>query len=347
MPAPYRTKIFALAAKIETTPGVDSAPTFAANAIRLVGVPTLALTPLETGDQADVQTNGLLRAPRQAPQAQVGTLDVTVVMQGKRSAGGVPPHGVLLRGAGFSETIVATGGSETVTYTTLDTGMETFTLLLTTAEAKQRLLVGCVVTNATRAGTAGQRGVWTFSIRGLFIPSGTNPQAAAITGLSLPSTIAPQWVANTVLIGDAAGTPEWGPASTDPLVAKAFTLALNGTASDQPAAGAATGVLNPVITDRAPSLELHVRAVSPAIWNPEDAARSDGTGVGGAVTHDTRVTINTGTQQYHREKIETGFWELGYPADEEYSPGLAGWSLTGPVNSFNGPGGRELRITYS
>ena len=55
------------AVKVETTSGVDSVPTLAANAVRLVGIPVLEYDFMESGDRDDAQTGDMSGADRAAP----------------------------------------------------------------------------------------------------------------------------------------------------------------------------------------------------------------------------------------------------------------------------------------
>lgn len=338
MPAPFRTRIFAVAAKIETVSGVDSGPTFAADAVRVVGVPVLTRSFLEEGGRADVQTNQLLSAARATPGGALGTIDIVVEMFGKKNAAGVPMHDVFLRGAGMSRTIDATPLAEKVTYRTLDEAMETFTLLLNNGNTNFKL-IGCSC-NARREGTRLQPGRWTFSCRGISLA----PTDGAIAALALPTGIPPIWRANTVLLG-APGAPEWGPASTEPLHARSFTLDLANTLTDDESAGAPDGIVSTLVTGRQVSLSMSVRRVSTTVFDPYDVAESSGVGDGASAVHDTRPQIKTGTAQYARETINGGYWEIVSPTDTDLA-GMKGWDLSGILNSTNGPGGRELEIIY-
>src|SRR5690242_16412843 len=121
----YKTRIFGIAAKIETTSGTDAVPTAALNSIRVVGVPTLSIGYLESGERNDVVTGQLGRPDRTAPAGRFASIDITVEIKGSGTAGTPPEYGVLMRMSGHSETIAA---GVSVTYTTLDDNMETGTV---------------------------------------------------------------------------------------------------------------------------------------------------------------------------------------------------------------------------
>jgi hypothetical protein len=56
MAGPFRDKIYGVLVKVETTSGVDAAPTGALNAVRLSNPATLEYDFMESGDRDDEQT---------------------------------------------------------------------------------------------------------------------------------------------------------------------------------------------------------------------------------------------------------------------------------------------------
>lgn len=92
-------------AKIQPTQGTDAVPTGAANAILLAGVPKV--TPFK----ANNVNRELLRDYFGASEQLVGTgyveMTLPVELQGSGTPGTAPPWGVLYRGAGWAETLLA------------------------------------------------------------------------------------------------------------------------------------------------------------------------------------------------------------------------------------------------
>lgn len=341
----FRRKLYAVAPKIETTPGVWAAPTYAADAVPCIGQPVATITPLESGERPDEQSGTLLGNPRGIPVGWIATVDIPIALYGKRSAAGVPFQDVFLRGLGFSRVVDATAGLEKVSYADLDTGHESFSLLLTTDEAEQLQITGCTCTRLVRRWQVGQAGIYTFSVRG-YVAYGynTNPAEAAIAGLALPLRFAPPWKNNTVLLGPV-GAPEWGPASAQPLHARTAELTVDNTVADRLSAGAADAFLHGVITDRRISLTMDVERVQLTAFNPYDVARADAQGFGAGVTHQTQPTIKQGTTQYLRDVITGGTWAMGIPGKPAFD-GLGGWGLNGALTAISGPGGRALSIVF-
>src|SRR4051812_22561980 len=112
-----RYRVYAITAKIEAVSGTDAVPTNA-NGIRVVGVPTLKLGYLESGDRQDVAASVLGTVDRAEPAGRFGELEVTLEAKGAGAAyaAGVRPEcDAFLRASGFSSTVDATGGNEKVT----------------------------------------------------------------------------------------------------------------------------------------------------------------------------------------------------------------------------------------
>jgi hypothetical protein len=262
---------------------------------------------------------------------------------GKLVAAGIPRHGVLMRGLGFTQIIDATAGAEKVTYRDLSSGHENFSLRGTTEEEEEFVAVGCACTRLVVRKEAGQPGLYTFGIRG-YIPAA--PTSVPIAGLVLPGGVPPAWKGNTVLLGNPV-SPEWGPATPGgALKPRVFELTIENTIADQQSAGATDltteGV---VITDRRVTASMEVQKVAVSVFNPHDVARADGTGAGALVAHDTRLQVKHGLTQYFRETINTGYWEMGPPGKPVFDM-LAGWNLNGPINKHNGPSNRFIEFIY-
>lgn len=103
--ASLRLRVTSVLAKIEPVYGGDSGPTGALNAILLSGQPTL--TPMQlTSVQRDLIRPYFGNAET-LPTSIYGVLEMSVEAAGSGTPGVAPAWGVLLRMAGFSETILA------------------------------------------------------------------------------------------------------------------------------------------------------------------------------------------------------------------------------------------------
>ncbi len=100
-----RLRISSLLAKIEGTYGTDPTPTGASNAILLKGQPTL--TPMELTSVERDNLRPFFGNAEILPSSIFGKLEFEVEAAGSGTAGVAPAWGALLRGCGFSETIVA------------------------------------------------------------------------------------------------------------------------------------------------------------------------------------------------------------------------------------------------
>lgn len=333
MPA-FRPRILAAAAKIEAVSGTDSVPTLAANAVGLVGIPTLNPAFLEGGLRDDVVFGGLGTIDRSAPAGRHATIDLTLEVKGfgaAYSAANRPECDVFLRGCGKSAVVDATVGAEKVTYTTLDDGFETFTLYLWSA-SKLFKLVGCVAT-CRFAFTANNRVLVTFSVTGKMA---SDPVQQALGAVTLNQTIPPLWHTATTSIG------AWSSASAEPLIMTRLELDLANTVVPRPSAGATDGLIGHYISDRKARVSTDVEQVGLAVFDPYAISKQAG-GAGGT---DTKLTTQIGGTQYNRMRLFTGRIALEPPTRTEVN-GLAGWGLAGNlVAATESVSGREVRLVF-
>jgi hypothetical protein len=152
----------ALLAKIETTYGVDSVPTGAANAML---VRNAQINPLTVEAQARELMRPYLGNDEDIVGAFYGSLSFEVEAAGSGAAGTAPKVGPLLRGCGMAEVVSA--GVE-VTYTPVSAAFESLTMHFN--------LDGVLHKFTGARGNLGFRGnnreatMWTFSFTGLFVP---------------------------------------------------------------------------------------------------------------------------------------------------------------------------------
>lgn len=333
MAAPFRPRILAVAAKIESTSGTDSTPTLAANAIQVVGVPVLNPSYMENGNRDDVQTGVLGSVDRAAPAGRMATIDLTLEVRGygaAYAAGQLPEADVLLRISGMSKAVVTTSGSESVTYTTLDDGFETATLYLWSAN-KLFKLVGCVAKPKLSA-KALQRGFMTFSVQGKMA---SDPITTAFSAPTLNQTVPPLFHSAAAQIG------AWTTSTGEPLIVSAVDLDFGVTTAERSSAGASDGYVGPMIVDRKARLGMDVEQVTLSTFDPYAASKQNSSGA-----IDTKPQFQIGTAQYNRLKVFGGRWALEAPRHSDVNS-LAGWHLEGNlVLGTESVSGRELRLLF-
>jgi hypothetical protein len=330
--APRPERIFGVLAKIESVPLTDAAPT-GVDALRPVGIPLLKMGFLEPGLRDDVVTGQLGAAERAIPAGRWGTIDITLEVRGAGaaySATVVPEADVLLRICGMGKTLNATGGSESIRYTTLDTGAETATVWCYSRN-KLFKLVGCVATMRLSA-EAAKRGLMTFTITGKMV---ADPTEASLIALSPLATIPPLFHTVATTIGS------WTSASgTDPLVLKSLGLDLGNTVTDRASAGAADGLAGYFVSDRKVRQEMTVETPNLAQFDLYAATKLTG-------ASNPLSTWQIGQLQYNRMLAETGRWALEAP-DPGSVGALSTEKLSGNLIIGAAPTSlRELNLTFS
>jgi len=108
MPARYLRETVVLS-KIESTYGVDSAPTEAANAVLVSDV---HITPVNADNVDRSLIRGYMGASEQLVGSNYVALSFAVELAGSGSAGTAPAYGHLLRACGLSETVTASVRTE-------------------------------------------------------------------------------------------------------------------------------------------------------------------------------------------------------------------------------------------
>jgi hypothetical protein len=321
----YRERVRVFAAKIETTSGTDSVPDPAANAIATIGAPTITIDYLEPGTRDDVVT-GVLITPDRAPAAgRYGKLEVTVEAKGGGAAGTAPDVGVLRRGAGFSETIVA---STSVTYTTLDTGLETFTVYAWAA-GKLFKLVGCACSFKIAA-DAPKIGTMTFSITGKLAADPTETAAPVPSYVNVPPAL---------FHSAAANIGAWTSGSTEAMQLLHADIDTASTIASLPSAGATDGLVGFVLSDRKTAQNLTVRVPALATFDPFALSKAAGSGT-------PTTAWQLGQTSGFRLKVQTGRMAITAPklgaADSVNTYDLSG--TLGP--GATGAATRELVLLY-
>src|SRR3954463_5338422 len=110
-----RIKIQGVAAKIHAVEGTDPVPTFALNAVRPIGIPTLQINYLEDGDRADEQHAGMGTIGVIADAGRWGQVDISLAVKGAGADSSVvtnkPEWDPFMRAAGFSATVSGGAGA--------------------------------------------------------------------------------------------------------------------------------------------------------------------------------------------------------------------------------------------
>ncbi len=333
MAAPFATRVNAVLAKVETVSGTDATPTLSANALRTVGAVLLNFGYLAGNNRDDVVWGGLGAIERAAPTGRFGKFDVTLEVKGygaAYSATNRPEGDAFLRASGMSATVVTTAGSESVTYTTLDTALETMTVYLY-AGSKLFKLVGCTASPKLSAAANG-RGLITFSVQGRLVSDPTDQSLGATTvNLTTPPVFA----------GAGAGLSigSFTPASSEPLMLRQLDVDWGTVTTERSSAGASDGLVGWVITDRKIRWTETVEAVSLSTFDPYALSKTVLSGL-------PLVAAAIGTVQYNRMKLFGGKWALEAPTVQDAS-GLLTWQLQGNlVAGTESTSGRELRLVF-
>lgn len=347
---PYIDRIVALAAKIETTPGVYTEPSWVTDTVLLANIPTITLEPIEDTEREDVVTGLLIDAPRSTPpSSQIATLEVVTEWLGKGNAAGIPQQDALLRAAAFGRTVDATSGAEKVDYFTLDESAETCSVIALSAKKIYRLAGVVTVPRISCAMNA--RCMVNFGLRGIFRiteNAQNNPQQLGVNPAVTTPALIPPLMGSGHYLGVSAAAAEWGPNSVDIMHVRSFELDFGTTPTDLGSASVVGGVRGFVVTGRRTQLTVEAEQVPLSTFNPYDVGRSDGQGAGGQATHDTRPFLQVGTAQYKRLKIRGGYWPFRMPEDVSAN-GVRVWRMTGKLSNHNapagGPGNREVVLT--
>jgi hypothetical protein len=328
--AVYRTRVAAVAAKIEAVSGTDSVPTLALNSKRFLGTPVLTVDYLEPGKRDDVVHGGMGSIARAAPVGRFGTITLRMEARGAGStyaAGAATPEvDEFLRAAGF----LSTNTAATRVYTSLDDGFETMTLYCWSAN-KLFKLVGCVVHPHLTMDVNGIA-IWEMAITGAMT---ADPTQTALGAITANNTIPPVFANSAISIGAvnyAAG-----------LFVRRFDLDYPVTIAARSGAGAPDGLIGYAITARGARLAMDIEQTPLATFDPY--ALSKAAGAGGVSTAGSLQLGAAGS--FNGIMVEWGQWAIERPTHNDVE-GLATWSLEGDLVQYSGAVyARESRITYS
>lgn len=332
-----RTKILAVAAKIQAVEGTDSVPTLAANAVRPTGI-VLAPAPsyLEDGDRSDEQHGGMGPIGQAAAAGRWCQVDIPVAIKGAGADYSVvtnkPEWDPFIRGAGFSATVSGGVGAGQILYTDLDSGVfERFSLYLWSAN-KQFKMIDCIALPKMSADAA-KKGIWTFTCIGRLV---SDPVELAL-GVQTLSTVAPP-----LFHSQAMTIGAFSSATTPGLKARKVELDFGTAYTPRPSAGDTDGLAGFEITDRQPTFSSEIEVVPLATFDPYTIGKQ--ASAAGAVGTDTKVSFQIGVTQFNRVKFALGQWGFRSPAQSD-SSGLVTWPLAGKIFSRTLASGRAIAIT--
>lgn len=327
MPA-ERAKIYAIAAKIHAEIGTDPVPTFAANAIRVIGQPELSINYLEEGDRSDEQHAGMGAAGQGESVGRWGQIEVALAIKGggaDYSAGlNKPEWDVFLRAAGFSAAVSGAGGAGKIEYTSLDSGEFERAALYCQSANKLYKLIDCIALPKMSA-EAAKRGVFTFTVIGR-MPD--DPVENVFAGQTLLGLAAPAFHSQEVSIG-AYNTP----------TVRKLDLDFGTAHSPLPSAGADDGLDGFEVTDRNLKFNMEIQVVALAVFNPYVLSKQAWPG-----GTDTKVNFQIGAAQFNRVKFALGQWAFKTPPNSD-NAGIATWNLQGTILARTLANGRDILIT--
>lgn len=288
MAGPFQTKLFGLAAKVESTYGSDASPTFTTNAIRLESPPDgPGEDYLFPNEREDAATGTIGRLAAAAPGGRFHSWTYEVVGLGAGSAyssSNLPNIDPLLQTL-FSQTVDTTSGSEKVTYSLLDAPATGVTLYTELAN-KKYVTRGAIPESLVIRSDAGGFPIWEFQMVGIAdVPSEQALETATY------STVNPPIMENSSTTFDP-GTD--GGSSYTPVI-RSWELDLGIEVADRADGNAANPHLGYRVVGRDPRFTVTVEVDSLTNFDPTDLW-----------TNITQVAIDStiGTTQYGRFDLD-------------------------------------------
>jgi hypothetical protein len=302
-------RIEGLLCKIESVYGTDPTPTAAANGIR-ISERLWAQISFEyafSNLRDEVVTGTLLPLGAGPKRGWIATLDFGVELTGfgaAYSATDLPSVHPLIRSSGCSQTVVTTGGAETVTYTLEDTGHESCTIWAYGAGNIYKI-VGCRG-ELTWPFTPGELGLMRFRVQGLVASVATG----ALPAITYTAEVPPPMVGLALTVGG------WTPTR----VSGEFTT--GATIVRRDSAQAADGVTAFSISRFDPHFRLTAETDALATANPYDDAKP---AAGGVPTNRT-IDLTLGSAQYQRAKLDVDNATVESISHQDLD-GFAGWEI--------------------
>jgi hypothetical protein len=273
-------RVQSLVAKIESSEGVDVSPG-TGDAVRPAGSIGIQDGAEVANGRDDAISETIDRLGPLPLSAKWVELTIPVHLRGygsAYSASNLPESDVLNRICGLSQTVVTTGGSESVTYELRSTGQESATLKWY-ADGMLHALLGCRGTVAFSA-PAGDALMATYTVRGIYVL----PTDTSLVAGTYDTTVPPLFKASSSLSFNGVTS----------LVVRNFEAALNGTIAPRLNANASDGLAGFHITQRDPTASFRCEAPL--------AATSDFRTLRDAATA-VVLDVTVGATQYNRVKF--------------------------------------------
>lgn len=238
----------AIAAKIESVEGTMEAITVTDSGV-------LAIDPKFDADIKMYDRNvmlGTLSNMQPIPGAQSGTISFKVELKGTGVAYSAllkPDLSIFLKACGFAETVVATAGSETVTYLPASTGIPALTIWLY-EDGMVRKLYGCRGT-VSFSGKIGEPVFADFKFTGVY-----GGAAAATMITPIFTSVVPPTVLGASLTIDSYAA-----------ICESFSIDMGNEIQLRSDLSAAKGYLSALMTGRKPTGKLDPEMVLPATYD--------------------------------------------------------------------------------
>lgn len=317
MPTPLR--LSGLLVKAEVTYATDPTPTAGANGVRIMGNAWEAITVDNAfpNRREDDLTGTLRHRAAATPKGAMATLDFGVRIKGfggAYSASNKPEgHGALLPACGLGETIVTTGGSESITLTPADSSFASVTCWAY-GGGKLFKVVGCRGTYTLNF-LPGQLPFIRYRMQGMILSAAepTQTSLASITYVSTPEEPA--------AVSLALSHGAWTPANIGSFV---FEGGVGIEMSDD--VQAATGIEGFDVVDHNPKsvTEGYEETLSNlAAYDDAEPATA------------RTLVLTLGSTQYNRFKITGGTGYLQKPPEHISRKGFAGWRAGYDYTAYN------------
>lgn len=311
----YPIRLDGLLAKIESAYGTDSTPTIADNGIRLSQRiwSGLRISHAFQNRRAESASGTLIRVAPAPMTGRIAELEINVEVTGfgaAYSGSNLPPAHPLFRACGLSQTVVTTGGSESVTYARADTGHESCTVWAY-AGANLYKITGCRG-NLRWSITPGGLLVGQFLLRGMMAVA---PAATALPTITYSAQVPPPAIGCAVTIG--------GVSTMDVLSCEFETGA---TIVQVPGANATYGIAGFEISRFDPMFRANVKTIALATYDPYANAQA-------ATANSLALTV--GSVQYRRMKLAVTSAAYALDAQHEDQDGFTGWLMAYDVGAFS------------
>ncbi len=288
--ADMNTKRALLLGKVETTDGTDAVPAVAGPDIISLVAPFDPGNAHEFNNEARNLVRGPLTQPWRPlkPAGRTGDWTFQNHVRGSRAGGAysasvVPEIGPILQGAGYSQTIVTTGGSETVQYQLASSGLKGVSYYYY-QDGKLRKLTGAKTPSLTLSGAAGGPVVLDATVKGIY---------GAPTDAALPTPTAAQFgnVDPPICVGLTATID-----GVTSFVVRDFSFPLTAEVATRPSIGATDGLAPHRVRGQVPTWSLTIE--------DELVATKDFEGMKHAGTP-FAISIVVGVTQYNKVTLST------------------------------------------